>query len=125
MDTNDFTLLDRRLPIDQMKVIRGPSFRKPTASSDDESFVVNRILNHRMRGREHQYLVKWEGYNSDEATWEPADMFNDEGTIRRYWQEKGMIASSAAQRRYVMLRERKRRVRERNNNERSDNDTDT
>ena len=43
-----------------------------SSEEDDESFDVERILAHRGSGKTRQYLVKWEGYDDDEATWEPA-----------------------------------------------------
>ena len=43
-----------------------------SSEEDDESFDVERILAHRGSGKTRQYLVKWEGYGDDEATWEPA-----------------------------------------------------
>jgi chromobox protein 1 len=33
-------------------------------------FTVERIVGSRARGRKRQYLVKWEGYPSEENTWE-------------------------------------------------------
>ena len=38
----------------------------------DEDFLINYISDHRKRGRTEEYLVVWEGYGEDEATWEPA-----------------------------------------------------
>jgi transposase InsO family protein len=124
MDEDTLLLLDRRVPIDQLKVLRGPKFRRPTASSDDEAFQVDKILGHKMHGREHMYHVKWKGYTTDEATWEPADMFNDEGMIRRYWIAQGVNTPTASQRRYQKLKERRRRIKERNNKEDSADDSD-
>ena len=38
----------------------------------DEDFIIDYISDHRKRGRMHEYLVVWQGYGEDEATWEPA-----------------------------------------------------
>ena len=42
-----------------------------TNTSDDE-FEVEAILDDRIRRNKLRYLVKWKGYSSHEATWEPA-----------------------------------------------------
>uniref|UniRef100_A0A803JKB7 Chromo domain-containing protein n=1 Tax=Xenopus tropicalis TaxID=8364 RepID=A0A803JKB7_XENTR len=34
-------------------------------------FEVEDILDYRLRGRQHQYLVKWKGYGPEENSWEP------------------------------------------------------
>ena len=36
------------------------------------SSSIDYISDHRKRGRTQEYLVVWEGYSEDEATWEPA-----------------------------------------------------
>jgi hypothetical protein len=45
---------------------------QPRDTTTDE-FVVERILNTRVRNQSRQYLVKWEGYSEQKATWEPLD----------------------------------------------------
>lgn len=39
---------------------------------DDPYYLVEAILAHRRRGRGTQYLVHWQGYPPEEATWEPS-----------------------------------------------------
>ena len=42
-------------------------------------FIVERVMKHRVAGNpgKKQYLVKWEGYPTAEATWEPASSLQD------------------------------------------------
>jgi transposase InsO family protein len=44
-------------------------------------YIVDKILDHRKRKRKLQFLVKWHGYTSDEATWEPIEHFMDDGHV--------------------------------------------
>jgi hypothetical protein len=34
-------------------------------------YQVETVLDHAVQGRQHSYLVKWEGYPSEENTWVP------------------------------------------------------
>ncbi|GET55211.1 chromobox protein homolog 1-like isoform X1 [Rhizophagus irregularis DAOM 181602=DAOM 197198] len=53
-----------------------------------ERFVPERILRHRIRKGQDQYLVKWERYPDTEATWEPADWLEEDvpDLIRKFWE---------------------------------------
>ncbi|EXX53805.1 chromobox protein homolog 5-like [Rhizophagus irregularis DAOM 181602=DAOM 197198] len=59
-------------------VIRGQSKR----------FVPERILQHRIRKGQDQYLVKWERYSNTKATWEPASRLEEDvpNLIRKFWE---------------------------------------
>ena len=52
-------------------------------------YMVERVLDDRQRRHQTQYLVKWQGYPDDEATWEPEGNLLDEAgrpivALRRY-----------------------------------------
>ncbi|KAG2042930.1 hypothetical protein BDR03DRAFT_489917 [Suillus americanus] len=53
-----------------------------------EKFVVSSIQSHRGVEGEREFLVFWEGYSSDDASWEPEDMLADDApnAIREYWE---------------------------------------
>ena len=53
-----------------------------------ERFIPERILRHRIRKGQDQYLVKWERYPDTEATWEPADRLEEDvpDLIRKFWE---------------------------------------
>ena len=40
--------------------------------NDPHVYQVERILDRRLVGKEEQYLIKWEGYEHTDNTWEPA-----------------------------------------------------
>jgi hypothetical protein len=43
----------------------------PDIIQGEEEYEVEAILDHRGGKRRQQYLVKWKGYPSSDATWEP------------------------------------------------------
>ncbi|GES79362.1 chromobox protein homolog 5-like [Rhizophagus clarus] len=43
-----------------------------------ERYVPEKILNHRTKKGQLQYLVKWERYSEDESTWESADKLQED-----------------------------------------------
>ena len=49
----------------------------------NDDFVVEQIVDHRLRYGQYQWLVKWRGYDSSENTWEPASSFL--GAIQQDW----------------------------------------
>ena len=50
---------------------------------DDDAFVVEKILSHRIRAGRHQWLVKWNGYDNSFNSWEPAHSFV--GYLQQDW----------------------------------------
>jgi hypothetical protein len=52
---------------------------------EDNIYEVDVILEHRKKGRQTEYLVKWKGY--PDTTWETLDKFNDTGCIDDYWEK--------------------------------------
>ena len=51
-------------------------------------YAVERILDERLNGRQKQYLVRWEGYDHTEDTWEPRSSFNSAAPIRLFNQSR-------------------------------------
>jgi hypothetical protein len=47
-------------------------------------YEVEKILDHRWKSGQQQYLVKWKGYSATESTWEPEENFNSKAPLRRY-----------------------------------------
>src|SRR5947209_7593783 len=46
--------------------------KEPKLLDWSKEFEVRRILNHRRVGRGFQFLVEWEGWKEEDATWEPS-----------------------------------------------------
>jgi len=68
------------MPYTEME-IHGPNFLRPPPDidNDEERWEIEAIVNHRRRGRKHNFLVKWKGYDITEATWEPDTCFDGGG----------------------------------------------
>jgi hypothetical protein len=56
--------------------------------TQDKSYEVEAILNHRGEDSNRQYLVKWKGYDTAHNSWEPVGNFDDVAVIDKYWQRK-------------------------------------
>jgi hypothetical protein len=48
-------------------------------SDQEQEYDVEKILDIRKEGRQWKYLVKWEGYDTSENTWEPLKHLRKEG----------------------------------------------
>jgi hypothetical protein len=59
----------------------------PELVEGDELYKVRTILGHRRRGQGHQYYVKWKGYPISEASWEPEQVFSDDGNLLMHYKE--------------------------------------
>ena len=48
-----------------------PEAQLPTS----DLYVVERIIDHKIRNGKHVWRVRWRGYGSEDDTWEPATSF--------------------------------------------------
>ena len=64
----------------------------PVKSSRSKSYVVERIVDHRVDPITHDrlFLVKWEGYPSTENTWEPASNFDQLSLLTSYMKKHNL-----------------------------------
>jgi hypothetical protein len=62
----------------------------PTLVDGEEEFIIDHIVDHRAKGRTHEYLVRWLGYGPEHNTWEPQKALSDTEAFERYWQSKGL-----------------------------------
>ena len=101
-------ILDRRVTLDMMKVIKGPRILRP--AEDDDRWVVKEIIGHRpdaKRAGSHEYLIWWKDYEKKDATWEPSRNINDEELIRTYLAKAGINRPSAAVKRASAEKEKR------------------
>jgi hypothetical protein len=83
-DTGD--IYGRQVNIDQMKVVYSATHVPASRQNEEEdTYVVDYIIEHREVDGVFKYKVKWKGYDVKEATWETEDQFNDPQPIERYF----------------------------------------
>jgi transposase InsO family protein len=62
---------------------------QPILVDGEEEFVIDKIVDHRKRGRSYQYLVRWQGYGPENNTWEPQRALDDTEAFETYWRSIG------------------------------------
>ena len=82
----DQSLLKRAYTTSQLKLISKKRFsEEKTIENVTKSYVVEKIVKHRGKEDDLQYLVKWKNYPASQNTWESYDNFDDVNIIRTYW----------------------------------------
>ena len=73
--------------------VYGANFNKPPPEliEGEEVYEVENILRHRKRGRGYQYYVQWKGYPILDASWEPAEVFSDDGDLLKQYKERHQL----------------------------------
>ena len=73
--------------------VYGANFPKPLPEliEGEEVYEVENILKHRKRGREHQFYVKWKGYPISEASWEPEEVFSNDGDLLTCYKQRHQL----------------------------------
>ncbi|KAI8987933.1 hypothetical protein BDF20DRAFT_814801 [Mycotypha africana] len=104
----------RNYPIDQLKIIDV----NPTDSVEEEkdTYEVDRIIDHRGRGANIEYLTTWVGY-PDEQTWLKPTDFDSNTVINEYWTRRRK--ESKKQKEAANTSQMKRRSTNRHNDKKS------
>jgi len=67
---------------------RQPTLPPPVQIEGQQEYKVERILDERIRRNHKKYLVKWNGYEEYDATWEPlSNLKNPQEVIKDYKKE--------------------------------------
>ncbi|GAU99350.1 hypothetical protein RvY_10368 [Ramazzottius varieornatus] len=73
--------------------------RKPTSEVDDGDFTVEAIVDERNIGTHKEYCVKWEGFTSEENTWEPMTNLQNCTLIIKAWKSSDKFKELQRERR--------------------------
>lgn len=57
-------------------------------SASEETFEVERIVDDKMEGRSHLFLLKWKGYSDNHNEWTPASRIKDKEMMKIYLNNK-------------------------------------
>jgi len=64
-----------------------PSAPPSTRIDGHEEWEVEKILQHRIRNRKREFLVRWKGFTQGDDTWEPeANLQNAGDSVKEYLQ---------------------------------------
>jgi len=75
-------------------------------AAENEEYVVESIIRHRRYRKRVQYLIKWEGYDVEESTWEHETNLTNCPTILHPYQVENGIESESAQEKSTEKRQR-------------------
>jgi transposase InsO family protein len=74
-------LYPRNVPPSKLKLVSIPDF----LLEDNESYEIEKIMNHRGTTQAREYLVKWKGYPESVNSWVKSNHFNSTDCISDYW----------------------------------------
>ena len=60
--------------------------RNIPVDKDASLYTIDWIIDHKMTKDGKKYLIRWQGYDGDEDTWEPADNIEEDapGSVKDY-----------------------------------------
>ena len=76
----------------------------------EEVFTVDAIIKSRKRAGKTQYLVKWEGYDESDNTWEPAENISEKAVATYVAAEKAAKATKAADKKKATAAKKSKKV---------------
>jgi hypothetical protein len=84
--------LDRAVPFDQLKWVEAPPIIAGADSAQQPGsgiFTIASIVDHKVENGTVKYLIRWVGFHSDDATWEPISSLEENSTVVTYWKSRG------------------------------------
>jgi len=79
-----------------LKLLTNPLYEPDTDDEDDETYEVEKIVEHKQKNGQLYYLIKWTGYN--DPSWEPeSSCVNMKEELERYWNAIHHIADQTNQ----------------------------
>ena len=79
------TLDNDTMPNSDTPTNAGPTTAPEEDGEEEEEFVVEQILNHRVTKKgKLEYYLKWKGFSNADNTWEPAENLNCKDLVDAY-----------------------------------------
>jgi transposase InsO family protein len=84
--------LDRRVTLDQMRRISGPSVPDAEAAEDrGEEYEIEFVIGDRNEQGRTEYLVRWKGYDEDDDSWVKAEHLHSPARLKLYTKLKRQL----------------------------------
>lgn len=104
--SSDGSLLGRKVPFSQMKVVSFPDAGGEAKGEDTEwgfvpdgQFLVDKIMDHKGREGRRQFLIRWKGFDASHDTWEPEGNIHDVKCKGDYWARRAQQQDAKAAKR--------------------------
>lgn len=84
----DKKILTARMKQLESGALLNSSMNNKKKSDDENIYVVDQLIDDKMKGKIRYYRVRWQGYGSDDDTWEKAENLSCPSILQKYLKSK-------------------------------------